>query len=152
VPYYGAYHPPVVVNTYSTGCYNCGGWSAAGAAVTGVVVGAAIASANNNAAQASAYNQGYAAASTTSAANTNAAVANANAAAANANAAAANANYAAASASSARSYSMGEIVAAVPGGCATPNVHGTTYYLCGNTWFSPSYGANGVFYRVVPAP
>jgi hypothetical protein len=27
-----------------------------------------------------------------------------------------------------------------------------TYYLSGNTWFQPSYGANGVFYRVVPTP
>jgi hypothetical protein len=26
------------------------------------------------------------------------------------------------------------------------------YYLCGNTWFKPAYGANGVFYTVVPAP
>jgi hypothetical protein len=32
------------------------------------------------------------------------------------------------------------------------NVQGKTYYLCGNTWFSPSYGANGVTYRVIPAP
>ena len=28
--YYGGYHPPTVVNNYSTGCYNCGGgWGAA---------------------------------------------------------------------------------------------------------------------------
>jgi hypothetical protein len=80
--------------------------------------------------------------------NTSAAVANANAAAANANAAAANANAAAVNAS----YSMGEIVAAIPAGCAVPVVNGTTYYLCGNTWFTASYGANGVFYRVVPTP
>src|SRR5271169_326058 len=34
-----------------------------------------------------------------------------------------------------------------------PNVSGGgTYYLCGNTWFSPAYGANGVYYHVVPAP
>ena len=59
------------------------------------------------------------------------------------NAAAANTNL---------TYSMGEIVATIPAGCATPNVQGTTYYLCGNTWFSPSYGANGVYYRVVPTP
>jgi hypothetical protein len=26
------------------------------------------------------------------------------------------------------------------------------YYLCGNTWFSAFYGANGVSYRVVPTP
>ena len=75
-------------------------------------------------------------------------MANANAAAANANAAAANANAAAVNAS----YSMGEIVTAIPAGCAVPVVNGTTYYLCGNTWFTASYGANGVFYRVVPTP
>jgi hypothetical protein len=31
-------------------------------------------------------------------------------------------------------------------------MNGQTYYLCGNTWFQPSYGANGVSYRVVPTP
>ena len=42
---------------------------------------------------------------------------------------------------------------ALPAGCISPNVSGGgTYYLCGNTWFSPSYGANGVLYRVVPTP
>jgi hypothetical protein len=140
-----------VVNSYSTGCYNCGGWAVAGAVATGVVVGAAVANANNNAAAAAAsnaYTQGYVAGSVTSSANTSVAVANANAAAANANAAAANANAAAINAN----YNMGEIVAAIPTGCAVPVVNGATYYLCGNTWFSPSYGANGVFYRVVPTP
>jgi hypothetical protein len=73
--------------------------------------------------------------------------------AANTNAAASNAYAAGVAAGAASaSYSMGEIVAAVPSGCATPTVSGTTYYLCGDTWFQPSYGANGVFYRVVPAP
>ena len=50
------------------------------------------------------------------------------------------------------SYSMGQMVAALPAGCITPTVKGTTYYLCGNTWFSAAYGANGVYYRVVPSP
>ena len=67
-------------------------------------------------------------------------------AAANANAAAANANVAAGS------YSMGQIVSILPAGCITPNVGSGTYYLCGNNWFSPSYGAGGVYYRVVPTP
>jgi hypothetical protein len=49
-------------------------------------------------------------------------------------------------------YAMGAIYPTVPAGCATPNVGGTTYYLCGNTWFQPAYGANGVYYRVVPSP
>src|SRR3984885_14763875 len=113
--YYGGttavYHPPVVVNSYSAGCYNCGGWSTAGAAAAGVVVGAvagaAVASANSSAAASTAYAAGVAAGA---------------------------------------SYSMGEIVATIPAGCATPTVSGMTYYLCGNTWFQPSYGANGVYY------
>jgi hypothetical protein len=50
------------------------------------------------------------------------------------------------------SYLMGATYATIPAGCITPNVQGTTYYLCGNTWFQPSCGANGVYYRVVQAP
>jgi len=61
-----------------------------------------------------------------------------------------NANAAAAAAN--RNYTMGEIVGAIPAGCAVPVVNGTTYYLCGDTWFTASYGANGVYYRVVPTP
>jgi hypothetical protein len=30
--------------------------------------------------------------------------------------------------------------------------NGATYYLNGNTWFKPAFGANGVFYTVVPIP
>jgi hypothetical protein len=47
---------------------------------------------------------------------------------------------------------MGEIVPAIPAGCATPVVNGNSYYLCGNTWFSAAYGANGAYYRVVTTP
>ena len=50
------------------------------------------------------------------------------------------------------SFAMGAVYAALPAGCAQPTVHGNAYYLCGNTWFQPAYGANGVYYRVVPAP
>ena len=40
--------------------------------------------------------------------------------------------------------------AALPAGCAyQPAPH---EYLCGGTWFAPVYGANGVFYQVVPPP
>jgi hypothetical protein len=49
-------------------------------------------------------------------------------------------------------FAMGAIYAVLPAGCISPSVHGATYYLCGNTWFQPAYGANGVYYRVVPAP
>jgi hypothetical protein len=48
---------------------------------------------------------------------------------------------------------MGGIYPTLPVGCISPKVgSGGTYYLCGNTWFQPSYGANGVSYRVVPTP
>ncbi len=77
-----------------------------------------------------------------------AAVANANNQRANSNAY--SAGYAAGSANTA--YAMGAIYATVPAGCASPTVNGMTYYLCGDTWFQPSHGANGVYYRVVPAP
>lgn len=99
---YATYHPPTVVNSYSTGCYNCGGWAVAGA----VAVGAAAASA-------SAYNAGVAAGS---------------------------------------AYAMGAIYPTIPAGCVYSPFGGVSYYNCGNVWFSPSYGANGVYYRVVPAP
>ena len=50
-------------------------------------------------------------------------------------------------------YQMGAVYGALPAGCISPHVSsGGTYYLCGNTWFSPSYGANGVLYKVVPTP
>ena len=40
---------------------------------------------------------------------------------------------------------MGMSYAMLPGGCIKPPVsRGGTYYLCGNTWFQPFYGANGV--------
>ena len=55
-------------------------------------------------------------------------------------------------ATTAANYSIGQLVGALPAGCITPTVQGTTYYLCGNTWFSAAYGANGVYYRVVPSP
>jgi hypothetical protein len=49
-------------------------------------------------------------------------------------------------------YAMGAIYATPPPGSISINKGGTTYYLSGNTWFQPSYGANGVYYRVVPTP
>jgi hypothetical protein len=50
------------------------------------------------------------------------------------------------------SYMMGGIYPTLPVGCISPKVNGGTYYLCGNNWFEPSYGAGGVSYRVVAAP
>jgi len=76
-----------------------------------------------------------------------AAVASANTAAATSSAY--SAGYAAGATSTA--YAMGAIYATLPAGCAMSTVAGMTYYHCSNAWFQPSYGANGVYYRVVPA-
>ena len=122
---YATYHPPTTVNYYGAGCYNCGGWHAAGVAAVGVTAAAAgtavamsaVASANTAAAASTAYSAGYVAGSTT-----------------------------------ATAYAMNAIYPVLPAGCTSPNVGGTTYFLCGNTWFQPSYGANGIYYRVVPTP
>lgn len=103
--YYYGYHPPTVVNSYSTGCYNCGGWNAGAAwaaGVAGVAAGTAIG--------------------------------------------------AAATAAARPAYVMNDIYPALPAGCAYSPVGGLAYYNCAGTWFSPYYGANGLFYRVVPAP
>ena len=125
-----------------------------------MAVGAAAASSKASSESTSSYNAGYSAgAANANTANANAAAANANAAAANANTAAANANVAASHANAAPAgaanvtYQMGAVYGALPAGCISPKVSGGgTYYLCGNTWFSPSYGANGVLYQVVPTP
>jgi hypothetical protein len=63
-------------------------------------------------------------------------------------AAATNANAAAAAAS----YPYGDIYAALPVGCAYAPYYGVAYYHCGYTWFTPNYGANGIYYRVVAPP
>jgi len=110
--YYGGYHPPTVVNTYAPGCYNCGGWYAAGAAATGAVLGATVANVNN----ANTYAEGYAAGAENTA------------------------------------YAMGAIYPTLPPGAMLQTIGNATYYLANGVWFSPSYGANGVYYRVVPAP
>jgi hypothetical protein len=47
---------------------------------------------------------------------------------------------------------MGVNYVALPPGASPANVAGVTYYISGNTWFKPMYGANGVYYRVVPTP
>ncbi len=106
---YPAYHPPVAVSSYSSGCYGC---AAAAGAVAGVAVGAAAASANSGAA----YSSGYAAGAAAS------------------------------------GYAMGVNYATLPPGSMPINREGATYYLNGNTWFQPMYGANGVYYQVVPTP
>ncbi|MFO1206977.1 MAG: hypothetical protein U1E63_14865 [Burkholderiales bacterium] len=55
-------------------------------------------------------------------------------------------------AGAAGAYATGASYAAPPPGAIAVNRGGTTYYLSGNTWFKPLYGANGVHYQVVPTP
>lgn len=129
-PYYGAaypvYHPPATVNYYGSGCYNCSSDDAGAAAVAGAVIGLA-------AGEAAASNQ--------------AATANANTANAY------TAGYDAGAANATGTFAIGEVVARLPVGCTSPPIAGNnTYFLCGNTWFMPASGANGVYFRVVPAP
>jgi len=40
----------------------------------------------------------------------------------------------------------------LPSGCAYSPFGGAAYYNCGGYWVRPAYGANGVYYTVVPAP
>jgi hypothetical protein len=47
---------------------------------------------------------------------------------------------------------MGASFAALPVGATSVSKNGQTYYLSGNTWFLPAFGANGVHYMVVPTP
>ncbi len=136
-PYYGepyaGYHPPTTVDYYGSGCYNCSSDNAGAAAVAGAVVGLAA---------------GEAAASNQAAANANAA----NEYNAGYNAGAANAAPAP-SANASATYAMGSVYTRLPSDCISPPVAGgATYFLCGNNWFQPASGANGVYYRVVPAP
>ena len=143
-----------LVNYYGTGCYNCGGWGAGAAAATAAAVTTAAvttaAAANSAATTSNTYNAGYTAGATNTAATSSA-----NTAAATSKAY--NAGYTASAsttgnAAPAVNYSMGQFIAVLPAGCITPSVQGTTYCLCGNTWFSATYGANGVYYKVVLGP
>ena len=127
-----AYHPPGAYPGYPAyhppvavpyySASGCYGCAAAAGAIVGVAAGVAAASANTAAATANAYSAGVAA------------------------------GVAAATAAPVGAYVVGTNYAVIPSGCVTPNVGGATYYLCGNNWFQPIYGANGVYYRAVPAP
>ena len=59
--------------------------------------------------------------------------------------------WAAGSATVPASYMMRGLYPTLPAGCITPKVKGNTY-LCGNTRFHPSCGANRVPHRVMPTP
>jgi len=47
-------------------------------------------------------------------------------------------------------YSVGVPYAVLPAGCAWQLAYHE--YNCNGTWFLPGYGANGIYYTVVPAP
>jgi hypothetical protein len=68
--------------------------------------------------------------------------------AAGANAASANAY--AAGVAAGGGYAMGAIYPTLPAGCIYRPV--LSVYECGGTWLQAAYGANGVYYRVVPGP
>jgi hypothetical protein len=48
--------------------------------------------------------------------------------------------------------SVGSTVVSLPGGCKEATVGGTRYYGCAGTYYRPHFGANGVYYTVVPNP
>ena len=48
--------------------------------------------------------------------------------------------------------SVGSIVSSLPDGCQLMTVNGKTYYQCGSTWYKPTFGADGVDYKVVNVP
>jgi len=56
------------------------------------------------------------------------------------------------SASAPPSMPMGTTFVSLPSGCGMRTVNRGTYYQCGSSWVRPAYGANGVFYTVVPMP
>jgi len=49
-------------------------------------------------------------------------------------------------------YPLGTNFSTLPAGAVYVDRGGATYYQVGNSWFRPSFGANGVYYSVVPAP
>ena len=61
--------------------------------------------------------------------------------------------YAAGYAAGSSQYPIGSIYTTLPAGCTLSPAGGVSYYACGGgVWLSPGYGANGVYYRIVPAP
>ena len=47
---------------------------------------------------------------------------------------------------------VGTIVSSLPDGCQLMTVNSKTYYQCGATWYKPTFGADGVDYKVVNVP
>ncbi len=51
-----------------------------------------------------------------------------------------------------RAAPAGGIYTTLPADCLYQAVGGANYFRCGATWLKPAYGANGLYYRAVPAP
>jgi len=47
---------------------------------------------------------------------------------------------------------VGAQVTTLPGVCSAVNVNNVMAYQCGTSWYRPFFGANGVYYQVVPPP
>ncbi len=62
------------------------------------------------------------------------------------------ANTSGASAAGASNYAVGTTLKTLPAGCSSTIVQGSSYYVCGNTWFKPETGSGGTSYQAVPAP
>jgi len=73
-------------------------------------------------------------------------------ASANTAAATSNAYSAGVAAGVATAYAMGAVYSTLPAGCSPGTVNNKNYYVCGSAWLQPNFGANGVYYRVVPVP
>ena len=49
-------------------------------------------------------------------------------------------------------WPVGATYGYLPADCSYNYIVGQVYYSCGAGWLQPAYGANGLYYRVVPAP
>ncbi|HUO53140.1 MAG TPA: hypothetical protein VMU18_00250, partial [Rhodoblastus sp.] len=52
----------------------------------------------------------------------------------------------------ASAWPVGATYGYLPTGCAYTFVSGQAFYHCPAGWLQPAYGANGLYYRVAPAP
>jgi hypothetical protein len=115
----------VVVNEYSSnGCHDCYGWGSAGTAAVAGLTGLAAGEALGAEASAGA-------------------AASANAYSAGVATGVAEATGAAPS---------GGTYTTLPANCLYQMVGGANYFRCGAMWLKPAFGANGVYYRAIPAP
>jgi hypothetical protein len=122
--YYGSYHPPTAVDYYGNSCGNCGGWSGGAVAAAGAL----------GVATGAAVGASEAAASTATAeANTSAA-------------------YTAGVAAGETAAPPSGVYTTLPANCLYQAVGGSNYFQCGGMWLTAAYGANGLYYKVVPAP